>query len=99
MDAHQYGIGLSILGQQIHHQLLRKDPIPSFTLVELGDRLAISWSYVLIKQFSTGMGCQLSGGLPPARRVCKTEGPQPTLSGAGLRARLQLDPVLELVRR
>src|SRR5271165_5384731 len=63
MDAHQYGIGLSILGQQIHHQLLRKDPIPSFTLVELGDRLAVSRSYVLIKQFPTGMGLPAVGRL------------------------------------
>src|SRR5208282_558987 len=64
---HQYGIGLSILGQQIHHQLLRKDPIPSFTLVELADRLAVPGSYVLIKQFPTGMG------LPAVRRLTASQ--------------------------
>src|SRR5207244_12923509 len=61
MDAGEYGIDLSILGHQIHYQLLRKRFIPSVTLVEIGNRLAIARFHVLTKQFPTGMGLPAVG--------------------------------------
>src|SRR5260370_16982400 len=56
MDAGEYGIDLSILGHQVHDQLFRKRLIPAVTLVEVGNRFAVTGIHVLTKQFPTGMG-------------------------------------------